>query len=279
MFRQQRQQFLAKFNNVCQRLILLRQRYGYPLLALVRRDFTIHYAPTVLGLGWTVLQPLLQLSLYTVVFSVILQVKFRPHDGAGGSILYDLCGFLPYMALNEGIQRACHSLVENRNILRKTIFPAEVLPAMAVVSAAVKEGIGLVLLIGMAFGFGVRPSAWIAFLPLLMLLRLTITLGLAWLVSVLKVFISDMSQVLELILMAWMFLTPIFYPVDKVPEGLQWLLQINPLFHLAAAYRAVVLEGRSPLPMLPVLIVWAIIIPSLGQWFFRKAIERAKDFL
>ena len=270
---------IPKFIDVSQRVLVLPYRYFYPLLSLVRRDFKIRYAPTVLGLGWAVLQPLILLLMYTLVFSIILKLRFRSGDSASGFVLYLICGFLPYLALSEGVQRGSTSLIENRSLLDKVIFPAEVLPVVGVVSAALTETIGLVLLVGFASFFGIRPSPWLAFLPLLVLMRILVTLGLAWLVSVLNVFFSDLGQFLGLLLMAWMFLTPIFYPVDMVPDGLAWLLKVNPLHHLTFAYRAVVLEGRSPLPAVLGLLTWAVGLPVLGLWFFRRTVERAKDFI
>jgi lipopolysaccharide transport system permease protein len=270
---------ISKSFDAYPRVLSSAHRYGYPLLAMVRRDFKIRYAPTVLGLGWAVLQPLIFLVLYTLVFTVILKVRFHPEAGVGSSVLYVVCGFLPYMALSEGIQRGSTSLTENSSLLHKVIFPAEVLPAVGVIGAAVTELIGLVLLVGLAGFFGVRPSVWLVFLPLIVLMRIAITLGFAWLVSVLNVFFSDLSQFLGLALMAWMFLTPIFYPVENIPDALIWLLHLNPLHHLTVAYRAVLLEMKSPLPTLLILTGWAVGISSLGVWFFRRTVERAKDFI
>jgi ABC-type polysaccharide/polyol phosphate export permease len=253
--------------------------YGYPLLALVRRDLKTRYAQTIVGFGWTVLQPLILLLLYTFVFSVILQVKFRAGGNTGEFALYLTSAMFPFLALSEGVQRASTSLSENRSLLDKVLFPAEVLPAVSVVSATISEIIGLTLLIGLTVLMDVRLSGWIVLLPLLVLLRVVFTMGLAWLVSVLNVFFTDIGQSLGILFTAWMFLTPIFYPVELVPDGLTWALQINPLYHLVSAYRAVLLEAQSPLPMLPYVLMWCAAVSVLGLVFFRKTVERAKDFL
>jgi ABC-type polysaccharide/polyol phosphate export permease len=262
-----------------QRAMILMHRFGYPLLSLVRRDFRVRYAPTILGLGWTVVQPLIFLLIYTFVFSAILKVKFQSLDGPGGFVLYLLSGYLPYMALSEGIQRGSTSLTENRNLLDKVIFPAEVLPVVGTASAAVTEIIGILLLVILAVFYGIHLSAWIVLMPFLLLIRIGLTLGLAWIVSVLNVFLSDLGQFLGLLLMAWMFLTPIFYPVEAVPNGLVWILKLNPLHHMIACYRAVLLEARSPLMELLGLIPFSFAVFFSGLWFFRRTIERAKDFL
>jgi len=252
-------------------------RYGYPLLSLVRREFKTRYGLTALGPIWSLVHPLMFLLLYTLVFPVIMRVRFRPGMSAFDSALYLVCGLLPYLAMVESIHRASTSLTENRSLLEKVVFPAEVLPAVPVVSAAVTEIIGL-LLIATLSGFR-NLSPWILFLPLLVILRILFTLGLAWFVSVLNVFLRDLGQVLGLILTAWMFLTPIFYPLDLIPESLTWLLRVNFLHHLVSAYRAVVITGRSPANELPYLLVWTGVVLVLGLWFFQRTLGRAKDFL
>lgn len=279
MIRELLLKLIPKFRKAYRDAIIFHHRYGYPLLTLVKRDFKIRYASTFLGFGWAVLQPLILVLLYTFAFSVILKVRFNPGDDISDFVLYLISGYLPFMALSEGIQRGCTSLTENKSLLDKVVFPAEVLPAVGVVSAAVTEVIGLVLLLIVASFFGVRPSVWLVFLPILILTRIMITLGFAWLVSVLRVFISDLGQFLGLLLTVWMFMTPIFYPVNNMPESMLWLLKINPLYHLITAYRTVILHGGNPVHELPVLIVWAVGITISGLWFFRKTIEQAKDFI
>lgn len=259
--------------------VALFHRNGYPLIALVRRDLQMRYATTALGLGWTALQPLALLVLYVLVFGFILRIRVHPGDGSGDFALYLMSGMLPYMALAEGIQRASTSLRENRGLLAKVIFPAEVLPAVSVVSATLTEGVGLILVIGLAVLFHRQMSVWLLLLPLLVLLRIMLTMGFAWLVSVLTVFIGDFSQFLGLMLTAWLFLTPIFYSADAVPGGLRWLLVCNPLHDMVVAYRAVLLQSANPLPAVARTLGWAVGFAAVGLWFFRKTLDRAKGFL
>lgn len=268
------------FSGLRNRLSAAFARYGFPLLSLVRRDFKIRYSPTVLGLGWTVLQPLVLILIYTFVFSAILKVQFKPIDRPGGFVLYLLSGFLPYLSLSEGIQRGSTCLIENRYLLDKVVFPAEVLAAAGVISATITEIIGLVLLIGLAAVYGLYPSAWLLLMPLLLLMRIAITLGFAWVISILSVFFKDCGQFIGLLLMVWMFLTPIFYPLEAVPPNMIWLVNINPLYLVIAVYRAVILEATPPpLDALLSLTAWVTAITGFGLWFFRQTVDRAKDFL
>ncbi len=254
-------------------------RRWYPLRALVLRELNRRFATTALGLGWTVIQPLVLIGVYLLVFGSILGSGSA--DGARhGFTFFMLSGMLPYLATSDGIQRSATSLREDRTLFDREAFPAEVVPASRVVAAMVTEAIALLLVIAIGALLGnLRLNGWLLFLPVLMLLRVIITCGIAWLVSVLTVFITDLGEALPLLLTAWLFLTPIFYRVDQVPNGLRWLLAINPLHHVVQGYRAVMLEDRAPLPELAWLIGWCVLVGGGGLWFYRAAIHRAKDFI
>ena len=253
-------------------------RYWYPLMALVRRDVKKRYVTSMLGVAWTVLQPLILLAVYVAVFGFILR-SGRTADDASAFVMYLLSGMLPYLAINEGIQRACMSLREDRSLLERATFPAEVVPAARVLTASVGEAVGLVLLVALSTLLGRPPGWWLLALPLLVLLRLLITFGLAWAVSILAVFVTDLTEMLSLMLTALLFLTPIFYSLDGLPATLQWLMIVNPLYHLVTAYQQVLFHGASPFPATFYAIAWAAVLCTAGLWFFRKALDRGKDFL
>jgi ABC-type polysaccharide/polyol phosphate export permease len=254
------------------------RRYYYPALALARREVRRRYASSVLGVAWTVLQPLTLLVIYVFVFGYVLRVSHAADDGRG-FVFFLLSGMLPYLATADGIQRASLSLREDRALVERETFPAEVIPASRVLSASVGEAVGLGLLIVLAIALGRPLSFWILVLPLLVALRIVITCGIAWIVSILAVFVSDLNEALSLLLTAWLFLTPIFYPEEAVPRVLRWVLVVNPLHHVVRAYRSVLLDGRAPVPEAGFVVLWAIGLSAVGAWFFRKALDRGKDFL
>ncbi|MGH9175836.1 MAG: ABC transporter permease [Vicinamibacterales bacterium] len=253
-------------------------RYWYPLAALVRRDVQKRYATTMLGIGWTILQPFVLVVIYVVVFAFILR-SGRDTQSAREFVFFMLVGMLPYLAIAEGLQRASTALREDRALLDRAEFPAEVIPAARVVSASVAEAVGLVLLLVLGALFDIALSGWILVVPVLIALRLLITCGLAWVVSTLAIFVTDLAEVLSLLLTAWLFLTPIFYTADAVPDALKWMLVLNPLHHLVEAYRRVLLEGRAPLPEGLFVFAWAAVLAGAGLWFFRKTLDRGKDLL
>jgi ABC-type polysaccharide/polyol phosphate export permease len=254
------------------------RRYWYPLAALVRRDVKKRYAASALGAVWVVLQPLVLLALYVFVFAFILR-SGRDAQSSRGFVLYLLAGMLPYLALTEGVQRAAWALREDRSLLERESFPAEIIPAARVVTASVGEVVGFVLLIGFAAAAGRPLTAWLVLLPVLIALRIVMTLGLAWIVSTLAVFVADLSEVLSLLLTAWLFLTPIFYDAASAPGLLRGALVVNPLYHLVRAYRLIVIDGRSPGADVLAVLLSAGIFAGAGLWFFRKTLDRAKDLL
>jgi lipopolysaccharide transport system permease protein len=247
------------------------------LVALVRRDVKKRYAATLLGAGWTVLQPAILLAVYVGAFGFILR-SGRP-DGDGAFVVYLLTGMLPFLAIADGLQRAISSLREDRALLDREAFPAEVVPASRVVTASINEIVGLLLVVAFGAIVGERVDGWLFALPVLVLIRVVLTLGLAWLLSIIAAFVSDLGEFLSLALTAWLFLTPIFYTADLVPPFLRWILVVNPLHSLIEAYRSVLIAGEPPWPAAIVAAAWAGTLFAGGLWFYRKAIDRGRDFL
>src|SRR4051794_39009008 len=173
----------------------LLHRYAYPLIALTRRELARSYGRTTLGWGWMVLQPALLLGLYVAIFGFVLRVRVRPDSGPGDFALYLMSGMLPYMALADGIHRASGALQENRGLLDQVVFPAEVIPFAAVLGSSFTEVIGLLILAVGAAALGQSVSLWLLALPLLLVLRIALTLGAGCFVSTLAVFIPDVREV------------------------------------------------------------------------------------
>jgi ABC-type polysaccharide/polyol phosphate export permease len=253
-------------------------RYGYPLVALVRREIKKRYAATTLGLGWTFVQPIALVALYVFVFGFVRDSGSAPAN-TQHFVFYVLSGMLPYLAIADALRGATMALREDRALLERADFPAEVVPAARVLSATVTEAIGLAFLFVLAQSQSVPLNPWVLGLPLLVLLRTLMTFGLAWIVSTLGLFVAGFSEVLSLLLTLWLFLTPIFYATEDIPGAMQWMLAVNPLNHLVRAYRSVLVGNQAPFPELFCLIAWAALLSAVGLWFFRKTLDRGKDFL
>ncbi len=248
--------------------------------AFVRRDIRARYVSSVLGLSWAIIQPLALLLLYTFVFSYILKIRFDGNGSTASFALYLFCGMLPWLAFAEGVTRSATVILEQTPLIKKVVFPSEILPAYVVVSALVMEFIALAVFVPAA-GLFARGLGWpVLFLPLVVLLQLLLTLGLGWFLASLNVFLRDVGQVLGLVLTTWMFVTPIFYPADMVPARLRWLLELNPMYYVVEIYRAVLLERRAPaLAHVAVLAGIAVVSFLLGHWVFHRSKRAFVDVL
>ena len=241
------------------------------IAAFVRRDIRARYINSVLGLSWAIVHPLFLLALYAFVFVHVL--RLRPiHGGTALDFtLYLFCGMLPWLAFAEAITRAAPAILMHAHLIKKMVFPVEILPVYVVVSALLAEIVALVFfLVALAI---VRGLAWTtALIPLLMLLQFLFTVGLAWALATLTVFLRDVAQILGLALTAWMFLTPIFYPAELVPQGFRWILYLNPMFYLIEGYRNILLNHHVP--------SWRVLAPLaaaalgsylIGHWVFWRS--------
>ena len=214
--------------------------------SMVRRDILARYRGSFGDVFWTVLNPLLLMSTYYFVFGIVLQARFGADPSRSGFVLYFLAGLLPWLAFSEAIGRAPTIVPEHRNFVKKLVFPVEILPVNLVVAGLVTElfalGIFLLFLIG-ARGGVPWTAVW---LPVLVIPQLLFTLGLAWLLAAVGVFIRDLGQVIGFLLTLWFFLTPICYPESALPPAAAAILTKNPIYVLVRGYRAVFLESRAP---------------------------------
>ncbi len=198
--------------------VLIRQRGTIELF--VRREIRGRYVNSVFGLSWAIVQPLLFLGLYTFVFAYVMRVRF-PGDGAAANFpLYLLCGMLPF---SDGLSRASSVLTEQTPLIKKVLFPTEILPASAVISALVTEVVGLAVLLIAVVVFAEGLGWSLLALPVIMVLQFLFTMGLAWFLACAGVAFRDLRHLLGVALTLWMFLTPIVYSppdgTDPVPLG------------------------------------------------------------
>ena len=237
----------------------------------VKRDIQSRYKGSAMGLFWSVVHPLIMLFLFTFVFSVIMKIKVGENEGTRSFALYLLCGMLPWNAFQEGLSRSTGVILENASLIKRTVFPSEILPIYLVLSGIVNELIGLSILL-LALLVVAHPfSPLVLLLPAIFLLQFLFTLGLSWMLAGINVFVRDVGQMVGLILNLWVFLTPIYYPPTLLPEGLRFLLVINPMAGLVDAYRALILRGQLPNPnSLAVVLFFSILAFVIGYAMFKK---------
>jgi len=236
----------------------------------VRRDVLVRYRGSLLGLGWSILTPLLMLAVYTFVFRVIFKARWT--DGANGDFEFALqvyAGLIVYTLFAEVVNRAPRLVLEQPNLVTKVVFPLEILPWVAVLAGLFHLALNLlVLLAAAALARGGLPMSALA-LPLVLAPLVPLLLGLAWFLAALGVFVRDVGQITTLAVSLLMFLSPVFYPVSVLPQEWQPWLRANPLAPVMEQLRRVALAGMWPdWPQLALNLAVAGVIAWAGaRWF------------
>ena len=235
--------------------------------SMVQRDILARYRSSFGGSLWTILNPLLLMTTYYLVFGRVLKTKFE----GGSYVLYFIAGILPWLAFAEAVGRAPSIMLEYRSFVKKLVFPLETLPMNLVISGAVTEAIGVVIFtLGLLYSRHGLPWS-VLWLPALIIPQLLFTVGLCWFLAALGVFLRDLGQILGFVLTAWFFLTPICYPESQLQGAMRTVQLFNPIFVLVHGYRTVFLDQRAP-DTVPLIGLWigAIALALLGHAFFHK---------
>ena len=248
------------------------------LLNLVMRDLKHRYVGSVGGFFWSVVHPIVLLVCYYFVLTKVLGARL-PEEYTQNLALFLFCGILPWLMFQDTVLRNCTSVSGNANLITKTVIPSEVLPISIMISNLVHHLIGLtILIVGLLLLHTVELSnLWVlAYLPVLILL----TQGLGWLVSSLNVFFRDTNEVLNVLMIFWFWFTPIFYPVELVPEGFRVVLAVNPMATVVTGYRNAFLQMQPPsLVQILILLGWAVVAFVVGALFFRQSKAAFADVL
>lgn len=252
------------------------------LLQFVKRNIAVRYRGSMLGLVWSFVQPLMMLCVYTFVFSVVFKARWGVDmgGGRGAFAIIMFCGMALFNIFAESVNLCCGVIVSNPNFVKKVIFPLEMLPLAQIVSTFILGTIWFILLfLGAVFIFG-KISFTMLLLPLVLLPLFFFTLGVSYFVASLGVYMRDTSYLVQVVLQVLFFMTPIFYPIQAVPERFRWPLQLNPLTVLIEEARKVFLYGQLPdWKFLGVAFLISLIVLQLGFVWFNKTKKGFADVL
>jgi lipopolysaccharide transport system permease protein len=251
-------------------------------LQLIKRQLEQRYRGSVLGVLWSFLTPLAMLAVFTFVFAVVLQARWAGSTASStlefAIILF--AGLITFNLFAEVVQPAPGLIVSQPNLVKKVVFPLEILPVVAVGAALVQAGIAYSLLMALQIGFGsgFHPAALLA--PILVIPLVLFTLGLSWFLAALGVYVRDVGQIIPPLVTALMFLTPVFYPATTLPEWIRPILAYNPLAFSVEGVRDAVVFGRFP-----DIVTWllglagGLCVAALGYAFFQKTRKGFSDVL
>ncbi|MQC26238.1 MAG: ABC transporter permease [Chloroflexi bacterium] len=238
---------------------------------LTWRDIKVRYKQTLLGAGWAILQPVLQMLVFNVLFGDLAGLS----TGGVPRPIFTYAALLPWNLFSTAISDAGRSLVTSRNMITKVYFPRLIVPLSSILSGVVDFAIAFVILIGMMIYYGIAPTSAIWLLPLYLLLGLTTALGVGLWLAALNVHYRDVRYLIPFLTQFWMLASPIAYLAkevfDRLPEGWGWLYALNPMVGVIEGFRNVLLGSEiysGEVIWISVLV--AVVLLVSGLFYFRS---------
>ncbi len=227
-------------------------RYTHLIIELVKRDLKLKYRRSVLGYFWSLLNPLMMMCVMMIVFSYMFRFDIQNYP------LYLICGQTIFNFFNEATNKAMYAIIENGSLLKKVFVPKYVFPLSRVLSCFVTMSLSLLAIVMVMLATRVRfhLSMLLFFVPLIYLLLFASGIGM--ILSGLAVKFRDVTHLYSVLTMVWMYATPIFYPIEAVPENVARFIRLNPLYIIIDLFRQLMLYGH---------------IPGAGSWLLGAAIS------
>lgn len=250
------------------------------IFSFAKRDLLVRYKGSALGIAWAVLTPVVMIAIFTFIFAGIFGARFGAGDSHWDYALYLFCGLLPWTMFQETVTQSSNTIVANANLVKRVVFPLETLPAAQAFAALGNQLFATIALLIATLVIRQNLQLTALWLPVLLIPQLLLTLGAAWLIASLGVFMRDIAQGITLLLMAWMYLTPIIYPESIVPERFRWFIGINPFTSLVRSYRRIFLDGFAPdWRGLLYFTVVALVVFVFGYWWFARTRKNFADVI
>ena len=250
----------------------IRELYNYRMMiiSLVRRDLKGRYKGSVLGFLWTFVNPLLQLLVYTFVFSVIMRMGIQDY------YMFLFVTLIPWIFFSTSILGSSGCIRAQQDMVKKIYFPREVLPISFVTSQFVNMLLSFVVVFIVVFVGGREINLLaVLYLPLIMLVEYFLALGIAMISSAITVYFRDLEYILGIVMMAWQFLSPVMYGMDSVPEEIKPIFLANPMTPVIVAYREILYYGKIPeISTLVHAVVASVILLLIGFAVFGRLKRR-----
>ncbi|REJ72994.1 MAG: ABC transporter permease [Acidobacteria bacterium] len=244
------------------------------VFVLVKRELKVRYRGSFLGAIWTMLQPLLMMLVLHTVFSAIFRFSIKNYP------VYALTGVLFWNFFSQSITNSMNSLRGNAILLRKVAVPYAVFPFAAVVSGVVNLVLALVPLLALLIVTDHKIGPALLFLPVAIAIALLFTLGAGLALSPLAVFFTDVIEFVTVLLTLTMYLTPVFYPKDILPDHFYWIVHYNPIRSVLEVFRdPIYLSKIPPIQHLSVALLCAMASFAIGVWIYRKSERRIAFFV
>lgn len=241
-------------------------RYRELIKNLVARDLKARYKNSFLGFAWSLVNPLMMMSVFTLVFSVLMRNNIPNFP------VFVLIGLLPWNLTVGSVMGSMNSIVGNGHLIKKVYFPREILPISMVFSNVVNFLLATIILALMLLLFRVTLSPLVLYFPIILLIHIIFLLGLALFFSSINVFFRDTEIIMDVVVLAWFFLTPVFYNIEDLTSSFSRMMYIvNPMASIISTYRVVLLYNSPPAwDFLARTLATALVVFAVGLWFFMR---------
>jgi lipopolysaccharide transport system permease protein len=259
------------------RALSLRELWSYRELVwfLALRDIKARYKQALFGVSWAVLQPLLSVAVFTLVFRRVADVS---SDGLPYPV-FALLGVTVWQYFASTLSGATLCLVANAALVTKVYFPRIVAPLAALVPGMVGLAVASVVLVGMMAWYGVAPGPGIVVLPLCLAALVALALGVGLVLATLNVKYRDVNHVIGVLTQLWMFASPVAYPSSQLPDRWQWVYALNPMSGIIDAFRWSVLNGPAPGWEVLASLATGTAVLVAGIWYFQRTERQFADVI
>jgi lipopolysaccharide transport system permease protein len=245
--------------------------YGGRVAEGVVHDVRQRYLGSVIGMGWAVLLPAMQLSIYAALYTLIFKIRPSGLDEFG-YVLLVFSGLVPIMAFNEALMSSISSVSANKSLLLNTVFPAELIPLRSAVAAHFPHLFGLAMTLALGFILGRTDWKAVLLVPVCWILLLMFATGIGWMLSLISLVAKDIQHVIGLVLMVMMIISPFAYTPEMVPAAMKPLLFLNPLSYFVLTFQQLICYGNWPdIRVLSGAVVIATGSFMAGYLFFQRA--------
>ncbi len=232
---------------------------------LVIKELKLRYKRSVLGFLWTMLNPLMMMIVLTIVFSHMMRFDMK------NFAIFLLCGLLPWNYFSHSLSMSTMSLISNANLINKVYIPKAVFPLSIIFSNMVNMILSLIPLFVLMIFMGIEIQPSVMLIPILLLNLILFTAGISLFLSCLNVFFRDFTHMIEIIITAWFYLTPIIYPIDMIPSKYEMVFKLNPLVYIIGGFREVIFHGKIPdFNFILISVLAALFSFAIGYWYFNR---------
>lgn len=243
--------------------------YREMLLSLVKKDLRVRYKGSFLGFLWTLINPLMQLVVYSIVFPYLMRVQEKNYA------MFLFVALVPWIFFSTSIQASSTTIIGNSNLVKKIYFPRMILPVSIATSGLINCLLTLLVVFAGLLVSGIGITLNIMFLPLIILLEYIIVIGLSLIFSSLNVYFRDLEHILGIIIMVWFYLTPILYKTTMLPPKIAYYLSFNPMTSITNAYRNILYYGIMPdFRLIGYTLIFSLVLLVAGILIFTKLEKR-----